>query len=155
MGGTDSRIIAEVLEWNKEGTTNPAKIVLRPSFSSGNIIGTFYGAHKNGWCGGGVILNLKKDHIIKLKMGIGKGTNFAANLISLWGLLWFANMRDFLQLEVYRDSKFIIHWENAKNDMQLLGLYGWMQRTMMLFQDFHALSFKHIYIVFNTDVDAL
>ena len=41
MGGTDSRIIAEVLEWNKEGISNPAKFVLRPTFSSGNIIGFF------------------------------------------------------------------------------------------------------------------
>ena len=37
-------------------------------------------------------------------MGIDEGMNTALELISLWGLLWFANVRGFLQLEVYEDS---------------------------------------------------
>ena len=43
------------------------------------------------WCL--YVLVLKKYHIIKLKMGIGKGIKIVAELLSLWGLLWFAKKR--------------------------------------------------------------
>ena len=96
MGSIVSRIVVEVLEWNKEGTLKLTKVVLRFLFSRGTIIGHFDGAKKNGWCGSGMVLKLKEEHYIKLKMGFGKGTTITTNLISLWDLLWFGNMRGFL-----------------------------------------------------------
>ena len=78
-------------------------------------------------------------------MGIGKGTNIVDELLSLWGLLWFAKKRGLLELNVYGDSKVIIDWENGLNYLQCLGLSGWMRRVRLLSQHFQVVSFSHIY----------
>ena len=80
-------------------------------------IGFFDGAHKNGWFRGGMIPQVKKDHIIKLKMGIGKGTNTLFEILSLLGLLWFVKNRGLMFLEVHGDSKVIIDWDNGYDHM--------------------------------------
>lgn len=64
-----------------------------PSLDQSISIRFFDGAEKNDQCGAGMILQIKSDHIIYLKMGVGIGTNTKAKLLSLWGLLWFALKR--------------------------------------------------------------
>ena len=56
------------------------------------IWGFFYDAQKNGWCSAGMVLFIRCNRVIKSKMGCGKDTNTLAELLSLWGLLWFASI---------------------------------------------------------------
>ena len=76
-------------------------------------------------------------------------------LLSLWGLMWFAKKRGLLEINVYGDAKVGIDWVNDLNDMQSLGIYGWMRRVRSLIKHFHALSFKHIYLCFNEDSSSM
>ena len=152
---TVSRTIFDVVEWNKKGTLRPVKVVTSPSLPLGIILGYFDGDQKNGLCGGGMLIKIKDKHIIKLKIGTGKGSNTILELIYSWGLLWFSILRGFLLTEVYGDSKIIIDWVNGKNDLHLLSLSGWMQIIRKLMENLHELYFKHIYRVLNREVDVL
>ena len=50
----------------------------------------FDGAAQNSICGGGASLHLSENHFFHLKMGLGRGTNNYAELLSLKLLLLFA-----------------------------------------------------------------
>ena len=115
----------------------------------------FNGAQQEGKCGAGMVIRLNDSHVINLNMGVGDGTNTFVDLISLWGLLWFTKKRGLLQLQIFGDSKIVIDWVNGLNSLQSLSFYCWLRRTDILKSCFHILSFKHIYRVFNSDVDFL
>ena len=150
-----SNIFTTINEWKKDEVTKFEKLFLSPSLSEDIPSGFFDGAQKDGWCGAGKILYLRRHHNIKLKMGIGKGKNTIAGLLSLWACLWFAKKRRFLEIKVYEDSKVIIEWENGLNSMQYLSLSSWMGRVSLLSQHFLSISFRHIYRCFIEEVDAL
>jgi len=40
-------------------------------------------------CGGGVILHLSKTHSYKIQMGLGRGTNNYANLVTAKNIIFF------------------------------------------------------------------
>ena len=82
-----SNIFVATCEWINGEFKNPKKLFIRPSLSKDIFSGFFDGAQMNGWCGVGMAIYLRRNHIIKLKMGIGKGTNIVAGLVSLWGFL--------------------------------------------------------------------
>ena len=62
-----------------------------------------------------MILTIKKDNLIRLKFGIGSGTNKKEELLSLWSLLWFAKKRGVRCLQIVGDSKTVIDWNKGKN----------------------------------------
>ena len=57
---------------------------------SNTIYGFFDEAEKDGNYGTGMILRIDYSHSFKPRMGVGSGTNTFAELLALWGLLWFA-----------------------------------------------------------------
>ena len=54
------------------------------------IYGFFDGVEHAGNCGTGMILRIDDSYSFKLRMGVGSGTNTFAELLALWGILWFA-----------------------------------------------------------------
>ena len=120
-----------------------------PSILDNFPLGFFDGAHKDGWCGVGVILHLRRNHFFRLSTGLGHVTNTFVELMALWGILWFSRKRGILELRVVGDSKDVIDWENGKNSMRSLNLSHWMKRVQMVIQHFASISFSHIYRNFN------
>ena len=70
----------------------------------------FDGAPQDGVCGIGMVLFIKQDHFINLWMRTGLGINTKAQLIALWGLLWFSRKRCILDIHIVGDSKVVIDW---------------------------------------------
>ena len=104
-------------EWKKvEGEKMP-KVNFMPSILDSFPLGFFDGAHKYGWCGAGVILQLRRNHFFRLSMGLG---HVFAELMALWGLLWFTRKRGILELRVVGDSKVVIDWVNGNNALYYL-----------------------------------
>lgn len=48
-------------------------------------------------------------------MGAGKRTNLRAELLAMWGLLFFALKQHCLSIKIYGDSKFITDWAKEKH----------------------------------------
>ena len=94
-------------------------------------------------------------HVMNLRMGVDSGSNTFAELLILWGLLRFTKKRGLLQHNIFGDSKIVINWENGLNSLQSLRYGFWMRRIVNLKKCFHSIAFKHIYTIFNSDVDSL
>ena len=82
--------------------------VLKDIPPSRSLLGFFDGVHNMGLCGARMVLEIKWDHLIRLKLGVGDGTNTKAELLDLWCLLWFVDKRGVEFLHVVDDSKVII-----------------------------------------------
>ena len=63
------------------------KIPTPPVFYFNYVVGFFYGYSVDGYYGGGMLIMIKKDHIFKLWMGSGKGSNTKAEWLGLWEVL--------------------------------------------------------------------
>ena len=63
---------------------------------SDTIYVLFDGADQDGNCGTGMILRIDDSHSLKVRMGVGSGTNTFAEILSLWGLLWFVKKKNSL-----------------------------------------------------------
>ena len=59
--------------------------------------------HKEGRCGVGMFIKLKRNHWIRMKMGDGFRTNTLAELLSFYSLLWFAKKGGFFEFYVMGD----------------------------------------------------
>ena len=55
------------------------------------------GETKDGFYGVGMILNIKKEHHIRIRMAIGEGSNTKVEFLSLCCLLWFSYKRGVLK----------------------------------------------------------
>ena len=58
------------------------------------VTGFFDGAKQKDCCGVGMVIKLQLNHKVLLGMVVGKGTNTKAELLALWGLLWFAQLKN-------------------------------------------------------------
>ena len=101
-------------EWKKVECENMPKVNFMPSILDNFRLGFFDGAHKDGWCGASMILHLRRNHFFRLSTRLGHVTNTFAELMALWGILWFSRKRGILELRVVGDSKVVIDWVNGK-----------------------------------------
>ena len=86
----------------------------------------------------------------------GFGTNMRAKVITLWGLLWFANHLYVEQLWVFGDTKTLIDHMNSKSSLNLGMLSHWLERIYTLKSTFTFISFcSHVYREKNTEADRL
>eukprot|EP00253_Pinus_taeda_P006389 PITA_06389 len=72
----------------------------------------FDGSAQQQGCGGGFLLYKNEQHFYKVKMGLGRGTNNFAEIISLRHLLHFALGHNCLHIHIFGDSNIIIDWFN-------------------------------------------
>ena len=88
-------------------------------------------------------------------MGARYGTNTLSELLSFWVLLWFVKKRGILEFNVMGDSKEVIELANRKNSMSFLHFYNWTQRIRTPIHFLQAISFIHIYRIFNEEAYSL
>lgn len=119
------------------------------------FLGHFDGAEINGLCGEGMVLKVKRDHFIHLRMGVGNGTNTKVELFSLWVLLWFAQKRGIFSMQIVGNSKVIIDWATWNSNLQVILIEQWDDRVKYLINSFSQISFTHIYKKHNYEADGL
>ena len=83
-----SRIISLFFEYFKEKNPNRVRSLVLPHLDYLTPLGYFDGAEKDSVCGTGMVLKIKRDHIINMRMGVGLGTNTKAKLLTLCKILW-------------------------------------------------------------------
>lgn len=88
-----------------------------PSIDYEVPVGFFDRALKNTSCGAGMLLYIKSDHKILLKMGVATESNTKSELLSLWALLRFVLLRGLIRIQIYGDSKAIIDWFSGLHDI--------------------------------------
>ena len=71
---------------------NP-RVALLLDLEANLITKFFYGVEQNGICGAGMVIYLHPNHKFQLRMGVGLGTSTKAELVALWGLLWFSKQK--------------------------------------------------------------
>ena len=64
-------------------------------------------------------LKIRGEHIFEMWMGCGCGTNTRAEILALWGLLYFALQKGIFELHVYGDSKVLNDWVNDEVILQV------------------------------------
>jgi hypothetical protein len=62
---------------------------------------------------------------------------------------------DLSEISVYGDSKIIIEWLCDKGQLQVHNLEGWKERILKLTNNFHSISFQHIYREYNSATNTL
>ena len=75
-----------------------------------------------------MLLIIKRDHFIRVKIGVGEGANRKEELFALWGRLRYAKKRGFQYLWIASDSKEIIDWASRQSGPYVLHLSQWMSR---------------------------
>ena len=66
-----------------------------------------------------------------------------------------ARWLDLAELDVFGDSKLIVHWENIKHSLEVPDLAHWMERTRSLISTFDRISVQHIFREQNMEADFL
>jgi len=79
-------------------------------------------------------LYLSYSHVFELKLGGGCGSNTRAELIALWGLLFFASSKGVFHLMVLGDSKIIIDWIIGRTRLKFINM-GWRQKIVCALQE--------------------
>ena len=120
-------------------------------------IGFFDGASQEGGYlfGASMVLKIGDNHILKLSMGCGQGSNTKSELLALYGLLVFVNHLGISHLQVVGDSKVVIEWDQRKNNLQVLFIEWWQASIKDIQESFQVLLFPHAFREFNLDVDFL
>jgi len=88
-------------------------------------------------------------------VGLGRGTNNKAELLSLWTLLWIAKRLACTELQVLGDSQAIIDWVNKKANIRNTALSHWYLRTMDLMDSFTNITIQHHHREYNQMADTL
>ena len=99
--------ISLFLEFDKEKIHRRNRNISPSQLDDFNSIGFLNRAHNGGLYVAGPV-QIKREHIIRLKFGVGLGSNTKALLLSLWGLLWFAKRRRVHHIKMVGDSKSVI-----------------------------------------------
>lgn len=81
-----------------------------PSLILGAMVGFFDGTKQKRCCGAGMVILLDTHHYFRLRMGVGRGTNSRAELLALWGLLFFVKTHCLILQQILGDSRVIIDW---------------------------------------------
>ena len=83
-------------------------MILEPELDENLSNRHFDDAKKYGLCDAHILLKIKRNHLVKLRMNVGKGSNTRAKLLTLWWLLWFGNKRGIFDIQIVGDSKAVI-----------------------------------------------
>lgn len=118
-------------------------------------IGYFDGAAQQTNCGCGAWILLSPGCQYKLFWNGGSGTNMKAEVMALWGLLWWASYLCADKIWIVGDSKVLIDHLNHKENINPGTLSHWLRRIDRLRSVFAAISFHHIYREKNVIADGL
>lgn len=88
--------------------------------------GFFYGATETGVCGAGMVIFLSPDHYFHLNMRARSGSNTRAELVALWGLLYFTMDMGIVLTHIFGDSQCIIDWAHGNSILRPILLKYWL-----------------------------
>ena len=83
-----------------------------------------------------MVIRLSQSLYYILKFSIGLGTNTKAELLALWGLLFFAKEKEISLNMIFGDSKAIIDWAKSIHDIHIIEFHHWIRRTKDLINNF-------------------
>ena len=118
-------------------------------------VGYFDGASQNSLCGCGVWLRISTGCHYKLFWNGGFGTNMKAEIMALWGLMWWASFLGEEHIWIVGDSKVLIDHLNHNAIISLGTLSHWLRRIEILKTAFTGINSQHIYREKNTVADYL
>ena len=84
-----------------------------------------------------------------------EGTNTMVEFMAFWGLLFFTFNKNILSLHVVGASRVIVDWVDGKAKLQVSLLAQWKSIIDSLKGNFYFISFRHVYMQFNTTIDSL
>lgn len=113
------------------------------------------GSAQNPNCGCGAWLRISPTCHYKLYWYGGSGTNTRAEVIALWGLMWFTNHLRYDRIFIYGDSKVLIDHLLRKATINQNCMSSWLNRIDFQRKKFSSISFRHIYRERNSQADCL
>ena len=78
-----------------------------------------------------------------------------AEVLALWGLLWFASQLSINTLWVSRDSKVLIEHLKKGSSLDPGRMVTWMEQIKVLRDSFSSIYFQHIFRENNSQADML
>lgn len=105
------------------------RVILPPLVEQQGAIAFFDGAEQNDICGVGMVLKLSSILSYRLNMGARRGSDSRAELLALWGLLYFVIKINCLSITIYGDSGFIPNWASGKHSFHKMALHHWARQT--------------------------
>ena len=106
-------------------------------------------------CGGGGVLYKSESHYFHFSVGLGRGTNNYAELMTLRLLLLFALEQGCMSLQVYGDSLLVIEWAKELIQCHVMLLLPILEEVFLLKQQFNYISFTHVFRERNGVADQL
>ena len=88
--------------------SDKVRFISPPALTKDIPTGFFNGVTKERLCSVRIILNIKNDHHIRLKMVVGRVINTREDLLACWGLKSFSKKQGILCLKKFGGSKFPI-----------------------------------------------
>ena len=117
--------------------------------------GFFDEASQQSRCGCGAWLMISPTCHYKIHWYRGRGSNMRAEILALWGLMWFASQLYLEKLWVFGDSQVLLDHLNKQTSLNLGYLTAWLDRNKGLRTSFSSIIFKHIYREKNTQANKL
>jgi ribonuclease HI len=96
-------------------------------------------------CGGGGVLHLLSTYFLKIKWGLGQGSNNCVELMALKLLLSFAGEKGIMNLQIFGDSFVIINWMRRTQRCHNIFLASLLEEVFPITKIFTNLSFTHVY----------
>lgn len=117
--------------------------------------GYFDGETQDRNCGCGFILYIHPELLYHVHWGVGLGTNTKAEVMALWGLLWFTHFLDIQTIHVFGDSKVVIDYVGEKATIHKSSLQCWLKQIKTIWRSLKQYSIQHICKNLNMEVDRL
>ena len=102
-----------------------------------------------------MVVKMNDNHFFNLWMGSGIRSTTRAEMMRMWGVLFFADRIGINSINTFDDLKVLIEWEKGNFSLQVSQLNQWGGRVNSLIESLHRISFMHIYRCFNKEVDML
>ena len=106
-------------------------------------------------CGGGGVIFKSESHFFHFLVGLGRGSNNYAELMTLRLLLLFALEQGCLSFQVFGDSMLVIEWAKETVKCHVMILLPILEEVLRLKQQFIHISFTHVYRERNGVADQL
>lgn len=106
-------------------------------------------------CGCGVWLHVDQSCQYKIHWNGAPGTNMRAEVLALWGLLWFSGQLSIDTLFVYEDSQVLIEGLSANTEFTPPHLTAWISQINILWGTSSSISLQHIFREKNWVADSL
>lgn len=104
-------------------------------------VGFSDGVSQKSMCGYGAWLMISPDCHYKIFWNGGTSSNMKAEVLALWGILWFDSQLYMVKIWIIGDSKVFIYYMNQKVSINLGSIAHWLERINTLKNSFSDITF--------------